>query len=157
MRDVFGTATSNRRFTSCLGSVSLSMDVFTEYDVNVCNRFDHLDLMTYDVDGYICEYVPSLETPSDKTPSAMLSKYFGKPVHLIYKGPRRRACIPTAAFPELDASLHFQDGYPLLVVSEESVRAVGNKTKESAGAQGIGDVWKDKELLVERCVLPLKL
>ena len=71
------------------------------------------------VDGYICRSAsPSASSPD---PSAVLSQFLERPVHLIMKGPTPRACPPTAAFPALEASTLYHDAYPLHVASEESI------------------------------------
>ncbi len=59
---------------------------------------------TYKMDGYICSPL----SPSDSSPSDVLSEYLGKPVHLLMKGPAPRACPPTAAFPKLEAESVYQ-------------------------------------------------
>jgi hypothetical protein len=75
------------------------------------------------IDGYICEF---LEPPSTmreggpiETPSSILSRFLGRSVLLIRKGPRTRPCKPTPDFPNLGASIRYQDGYPLLILSIE--------------------------------------
>ncbi|KIK91112.1 hypothetical protein PAXRUDRAFT_150234, partial [Paxillus rubicundulus Ve08.2h10] len=97
-----------------------------------------------DIEGYICE------TITGQSPSAVLSKYFGYPVHLVVKGPRIRICPPTLRFPKLDAPSYFQDGFPLLLVSEESVEAVQERIRDMVGIQGVGEKWEKEELMVER-------
>lgn len=98
------------------------------------------------VDGYICE---SVDGPKG-TASATLSKYFGKPVHLLYKGPRPRPIDPTAQFPNLNATAKYQDMYPLLVLSEESTDAVENELRGHVGTQGIDGRWSQDKILIER-------
>ncbi|KAF8913229.1 hypothetical protein CPB84DRAFT_1820649 [Gymnopilus junonius] len=98
------------------------------------------------VDGYISE---SVVGPKD-SPSKILSKYFGKPVHLIYKGPRPRPIDPTASFPQLNATAKFQDMYPLLVLSEESTDAVERELRGHVGKQGIEERWSQDKILIER-------
>ncbi|KAI0931062.1 hypothetical protein AcW1_001444 [Taiwanofungus camphoratus] len=80
------------------------------------------------MDGYVCEALP----PSSLSPSDILSKYLSRPVHLMMKGPQPRACPPTMAFPTLKATTKFQDGYPLLVASEESLAEVEKMVREAA-------------------------
>lgn len=58
----------------------------------------------YKIDGYICQ---SLD-PTRPSPSDVLSDYLGKDVHLVMKGPRTRACLPTPTFPALKADHVFQ-------------------------------------------------
>ncbi|KAH0837899.1 hypothetical protein J3R83DRAFT_6129 [Lanmaoa asiatica] len=97
-----------------------------------------------DIQGYICE------TTAGRSPSTILSEYIGYPVHLVVKGPRVRSCQPTLRFPKLDAPSYFQDGYPLLLVSEESVGAVQERIRDMVGTQGICDKWAKDELEIER-------
>jgi uncharacterized protein YcbX len=101
------------------------------------------------VDGYICG--KSARTNSE-TPSSILSKYLGRPVHLSYKGPRPRICHPTQIFPALEASISYQDGYPLLFLSEESVEEVERQLRGHVGTQGIEERWKKDKLAIERAV-----
>ena len=121
-----------------------------------CYRIDKCTLFNVvEVDGYICQALyPALPSPSE-----VLSKYFGRPVHLVMKGPKRRACDPTLTFPDLDASAVYQDGFPLLVASDESLEKVGDEINrwadggvdgESIGA--ISDLWKTSRVPIERCV-----
>ena len=56
------------------------------------------------IDGYLCESLDKTQP----TPSQILSDYLNKDVHLVMKGPRIRACGPTATFPELKADHVFQ-------------------------------------------------
>ena len=109
------------------------------------------------VQGYVCASLSSSD-PSARTPSAILSQYFGQPVHLVMKGPRVRPCPPTHAFPALKASAVFQDGYPFLVASEESLEEVGRvigayAASESPEAQ-IGQLdrerWRTGDIKIER-------
>lgn len=68
----------------------------------------------------------------------------------MFKGPRARTCVPTLDFPNLDANLHYQDGYPLLILSEESVEAAEREVRDYVGVQGVEEKWKDDKLVVER-------
>ena len=114
--------------------------------------------VVFKIQGLICA---SLD-PTGRTPSAILSQYFGKPVHLIMKGPKRRVCPPTHAFPDLEASSVFQDVYPFLVASEESLAEVGRVVRayardESPAARVGGldrEAWRDSDVPIERCVHP---
>lgn len=100
------------------------------------------------MDGYICE---SLTGPRG-TASATLSKYFGKPVHLVRKGRKPRRIDPTVTFPELDATAKYQDMYPLLVLSEESTVAVDTELRKHVGSQGIAENWSVDNVPIERWV-----
>lgn len=97
-----------------------------------------------DIEGYVCQ------TNIGRSPSEILSEYMGLPVHLAVKGPRQRICPPTIRFPNLDAPSYFQDGYPLLIVSEESVAAAQEHIRGMVGTQGIEEKWSSDTLQVER-------
>lgn len=108
------------------------------------------------IHGHICESLPSSSSPSpsqSQSPSAILSRYFDKPVHLVFKGSRPRPCDPTPVFPDLKATAVFQDGYPLLVASEESLLAVETELRGHVGKQGVDERWKSDRLVIERSVL----
>lgn len=116
-------------------------------------RLDDLAVHTHkNIDGFICEAASTLS--GDQTPSSILSKYFGYSVHLVYKGPRPRICDPTHDFPGLDASIWYQDGYPLLLLSEESVKAAELETRKYVGVQGVEASWANDDLVIERYVFP---
>ena len=55
------------------------------------------------MDGYICQSL----SPSDRSPSEVLSEFFGLPVFLMMKGPEPRKCDPTKSFPELNATAEY--------------------------------------------------
>ncbi|KAJ7687348.1 MOSC domain-containing protein [Mycena rosella] len=98
-------------------------------------------------DAYICEALPS---PPSRSPSAILSSYFGRPVHLVYKGAQPRACDPTFSHPKLEAKAVFQDCYPMMVLSEESTKRVEQELRSHVGTQGIDEHWKTGSLVIER-------
>ncbi|KAF8963903.1 MOSC N-terminal beta barrel domain-containing protein [Flammula alnicola] len=98
------------------------------------------------LDGYICE---SAVGPKG-VPSEMLSKYFEKPVHLVYKGPQPRKIDATTLFPELNATAKYQDMYPLLVLSEESTVVVEKELRGHVGTQGIDERWRTDSVPIER-------
>ncbi|KAF8868096.1 MOSC domain-containing protein [Infundibulicybe gibba] len=106
----------------------------------------NITLWTSDMDAYICQSEP----PIARTPSEILSAYFGKSVYLLYKGPRPRPVDPTTDFPELQATAVFQDGYPLLVLSEESMGRVEEEIKSRVGTMGVREAWKDAKVPIER-------
>lgn len=115
-----------------------------EEDVRHLRRVEVSLWSKKDIDGYICESL------SGRSPSTILSEYLERPVHLVFKGPRPRVCPPTRRFPKLDAPSHFQDAYPFLIISEESVAAVQREVREMVGSQGVGDEWTERELEIER-------
>jgi hypothetical protein len=98
-------------------------------------------------DAYICEALPS---PPSRSPSTILSSYFGRPVHLVYKGPRPRPCDPTATHPNLKAKAVFQDCFPLMVLSEESTTRIEEELRGHVGTQGIDERWNTESLVIER-------
>lgn len=107
------------------------------------------------IDGYVCQPVDK----SQPSPSQILSDYLDKDVHLVMKGPRIRACEPTPTFPDLKADHVFQDGYPLLLASEESVLSVGSSIRDAATGESpelgkIGGLdqerWKNGDIEIER-------
>jgi hypothetical protein len=97
------------------------------------------------MDGYICQHPINGST----TPSDIMSKYIGKPVHLIYKGPTPRAAEPTHEFPDLKAFSNYQDLYPIMMLSEENLAAVEEKARPLVGMQGVSEKWKDATLKIE--------
>lgn len=110
------------------------------------------------MDGYICQALPSAASLS-LSPSKILSDYFSRPVHMICRGPTRRPCSPTEAFPDLplSASTDFPDGYPLLLMSEESVESVQRAVRGQVGTQGIDEMWEKQSLVIERSVSVAKV
>ncbi|PPQ74417.1 hypothetical protein CVT24_001046 [Panaeolus cyanescens] len=98
------------------------------------------------VDGYICGSTDS----SSASASDILSRYFGFPVHLVFKGPDARRIDPTTAFPNLEAYAKFQDMYPLLILSEESTDEIEQEMQQHVGKQGIDDEWKNRKIAIER-------
>jgi uncharacterized protein len=46
--------------------------------------------------------------------------------------------------------MRYQDGYPLLLLSEESVEATEKEVRKYVGTLGIGERWKDEKLVIER-------
>ncbi|KIM47725.1 hypothetical protein M413DRAFT_439401 [Hebeloma cylindrosporum] len=98
------------------------------------------------VDGYICESI----NEAKGTASATLSRYFEKPVHLVYKGSLPRKIAPTTSFPALDATAKYQDMYPMLVLSEESTGAIEKELQSHIGTQGIDERWRTDSVPIER-------
>lgn len=69
------------------------------------NRVDNPELFGESTrDAYIIEAL----SPSDPSPSKILSDFLDRPVHLVVKGPTPRFCPPTLAFPNLTATAVFQ-------------------------------------------------
>ncbi|CCA71324.1 hypothetical protein PIIN_05263 [Serendipita indica DSM 11827] len=128
-KDILGTS---RRGCQELDKVSEHNNCFSYSDES---RLDDIQIWSHTTDGYICE---SLEQ-GGLDPSGALSKYLERDVLLIRKGPTTRHLKPTAAFPALQGSAVFQDGYPILVASEESL--VDVQTKLSLSAAGV-EGWK---------------
>jgi len=107
-------------------------------------------------DGYVGHSLPlpSSYTPevlAAPTPSSILSIYFGKPVHLCFKGPSDRVVDKTVNFPDLHATSVFQDMYPLMVLSKESMSEVELHTRARLGQQGVDEaIWKDGKVEIRR-------
>ncbi|KAI0652725.1 MOSC N-terminal beta barrel domain-containing protein [Trametes meyenii] len=110
----------------------------------------------YLVEGYVVS--SGLGGPGARTPSEILSDYFGRAVHLAMKGLRARECPPTDAFPELRETAMFQDGYPFLVASQESLgevrRVVSAYAQDESAQEHIGGIdrkrWRDGGVEIER-------
>lgn len=104
------------------------------------------------IDGYITQPHPESSNTDPLLCSTTLSKYFGKPVHLIFKGPRARPVEPTWSFPDLNARLNYQDGYPLMVVSEESFGSVKKMASQWCSEQDKDEFkrWNVDSLVLER-------
>ena len=140
-----------------MGAVSGLFLVGRDID-DVVRRIESCSMFkVVEVDGYICEALH----PTSPSPSEVLSKYFGNPVHLVVKGPKRRACGQTQTFPGLDASAVYQDGFPLLVASDESLEKVGDEINRWAEGEvdgesigGIDGLWKTSRVPIERCAHP---
>ncbi|KAJ7876394.1 hypothetical protein B0H14DRAFT_2501408 [Mycena olivaceomarginata] len=97
-------------------------------------------------DAYICEALPS---PPSRSPSEILSSYFGRPVHLAYKGSQPRPVDPTPTHPKLDATAVFQDCYLLMVLSESTTR-IEEELRGHVGKQGIEECWRSESVVIER-------
>ncbi|KAJ8455924.1 hypothetical protein ONZ51_g12296 [Trametes cubensis] len=110
----------------------------------------------YLVEGYVVS--STLDGPGSRTPSEILSDYFGRAVYLVMKGHRPRECPPTQAFPKLQETAKFQDGYPFLVASEESLeevrRVVSAFAQDESPEAKIGGIdrerWRDGGVEIER-------
>ena len=100
-----------------------------------------------DIDGYICQ---SVNAEDRDAPTRILSRYLSKDVLLVVKGPRPRPSPPTHDFPDLKATTFYQDGYPLLVASEESLVDVESHLRCEVGNQGVADRWRSDNLVMER-------
>jgi uncharacterized protein len=135
--------------TEGMGSVR-SFRKYFESARFIPRRIDGIKLWSASVDGHICQGI----SPSEPSPSQELSKYCGKAVHLVLKGPTPRPCQSTTLFPELDsmATTGYADGYPLLILGEESVESVEEELRVHVGTQGIEERWKEDRLVIERYV-----
>ncbi|CAL1693880.1 unnamed protein product [Somion occarium] len=139
------------------GPVSFSVPIIPTQDIldswsiiGDCSLFK-----VYFMDGYIVQ--PLL--PSDPSPNDILTEYMGRRVFFMMKGPTPRECPSTAAFPNLKATAVFQDGFPLLFASEESLQDVAQTVRTAASGDEnsfgkIGgldnDRWKDGNVEIER-------
>jgi len=84
------------------------------------------------------------------SPSESLSRYFNKEVYLVYKGPEDRYVEPTFEFPELKATAKYQDGYPILVLSQESMGVVEKEIQSRIGEQGVQEKWREDKVHYRR-------
>ncbi|KAJ6469584.1 hypothetical protein C8R47DRAFT_1222916 [Mycena vitilis] len=107
-------------------------------------RIEKIMMWHVPFDAYICEALPS---PPSRSPSVILSSYFGRPVHLVYKGSQPRPCEPTPTHPKLDATAVFQDCFPVMVLSQESTMRVEEELRCHVGIQ---ERWKTESLVIER-------
>ncbi|KAJ3769081.1 hypothetical protein FB446DRAFT_813458 [Lentinula raphanica] len=109
-------------------------------------RLSDIGLWGKEVDGFVCEN----QSSNGRSPSTILSEFFERPVHLMVKGSRPRPCDPTNSFPGLKATTLYQDGYPLLVLSEESIDILHEEIRSRVGTQGIEDQWSKRKFVIER-------
>lgn len=107
------------------------------------------------MDGYIVQPL----NPSDPSPHDILSDYFKRKVLLMMKGPDDRFSPPSPVFPTLDANVKYQDAYPLLIASEESLQALNDATERAllAGDNDPSRIagfkkekWENRKLEIER-------
>ncbi|KAG6896771.1 hypothetical protein C0992_006286 [Termitomyces sp. T32_za158] len=110
---------------------------------------DSIGLFSDTLDGYIGHTLP-LSAPSRA--SAISSLYFNKPVHLVYKGPRPRRAEETPLCPSLDAATVFQDGYPLLMMSRESMGELEDEVRSRVAEEGmgVGEEWREARVEIRR-------
>jgi uncharacterized protein len=80
----------------------------------------------------------------------VFSRFLGKDVQFVMKGRKDRKCDPSFAFPDLKATLELQDGYPLLVATEESLKETVDAVRGMVGQKGVSEEWKEKELPMRR-------
>jgi uncharacterized protein YcbX len=127
----------------------LLFDLFLKLDAS---RLDDTQIWKDTTDAYVCR---SIE-PASTDPSVAFSRYLGKDVLLVYKGPATRHLGGTDDFPSLKGSAVFQDGYPILVATEESLIDVQQKVALSASGdderwalKGVSGEWKG-EIVMER-------
>lgn len=112
------------------------------------------------VDGYI---VPAM-SPESRSPSDIISDYLGAPVLLVIKGHVPRPVGKTSTHPNLKATAVFQDGYPLLLASTESLKDVQDKISLAAKKGKdfvVGGMdyskWQTGEVTMERYVPTLSI
>ncbi|KAJ7610880.1 MOSC N-terminal beta barrel domain-containing protein [Roridomyces roridus] len=123
-------------------SVPLRPDLTT---LSGWKRLDQVKFYTVSPwEAYICEALG----PS-RSPSEILSSYFGRPVHLVFKGERERLCEPTPTYNK-KAPAVFQDCYPLMVLSEESVTRIEEELRNHVGKQGVDEHWRTDRVVIER-------
>jgi len=129
--------------------------------VNEWVLIEDVALWGFTIDAYVCQAVQP--TVSGSSPSELLSKYLGREVLLVFKGPAPRIAKPTPSAPTLDAAFLFQDGYPLMVLSNETIDDVAQRVMQAARKEegwsvagldeskwGPGGVKEEEWNLVER-------
>ncbi|KAG7099956.1 hypothetical protein E1B28_001749 [Marasmius oreades] len=102
------------------------------------------------IDGYICQEMPDAEKDTSNTVSETFSAYFRRPVHLVQKGSSPRPCLPSTNYPDFNATALYQDMYPLLILSEESMAEVDREVRSRVGTQQIDECWKTDKVAIER-------
>nr|GAT59841.1 predicted protein [Mycena chlorophos] len=95
-------------------------------------------------DGYVCKAISG-----SRSPSAILSDYLEQPVQLVYKGPQIRTCEPTSTYANAAPAV-FQDCYPVMVLSEESTKAIEEETQNHIGKQGVEERWRTDSIVIQR-------
>lgn len=107
------------------------------------------------LNAYVCQSI----SKNQKSPSEAISTFLGRDVYLVIKGPIVRPCDPTPRFNDLGtasrpATVEFQDGYPLLIASTESLAETSKRVRGAIGVvSGVGPEWGpegQKELEMER-------
>lgn len=141
-----------------------------EFEIPLCpsreqvkewDLIDDVKLWSFTIDAYVCQ--TTKPTASGMSPSEIVSKYLGRNALLIFKGPTPRVAKPTPSAPDLDAAFQFQDGYPLMVLSMETIKDVSERVLQAArkeegwavagldeGKWGPGGVNEEEWKLVER-------
>lgn len=122
---------------------------------------DDVQLWSFSLDAYVCE--STRPTEAGLSPSDTISKYLERPALFIVKGPSPRMAQPTPSAPNLEAAFQFQDGYPLMVLSMETIQDVSERVLQAvrneegwavAGIDldkwGSGGVNQEEWKLVER-------
>jgi uncharacterized protein YcbX len=99
------------------------------------------------MEAYICEAT----SPAAHAASMTLSAFLGRQVHLVFKGARPRPCEPTHAYPDLGTEAHpaesaFQDAFPVLLASQESLEDLRAKVRAAAGQNGVSEEWATRDL-----------
>lgn len=118
----------------------------TPEQFNQWDLIDDIKFFSDKIDGHIV--TPLDDTSGNATES--LSEYFGKPCYLVYKGTKERYVEPTIEFPDLKATAKYQDGYPILVLSEESMGLVEKEVRSRIGQQGVEENWKEDKVHYRR-------
>ena len=118
------------------------------YRIENCTLFNVLEVV-----GYICAAL--------HPPLPNLLKVLRPLRPPRYENPKRRPCGPTQTFPDLVANAVYQDGFPLLVASDESLEKVGDEINMRANGDvagqsigGIDNLWRTNRIPIERCIHP---
>lgn len=108
------------------------------------------------LDGHVVQREPGIsDAPS---PSEIISKFLGRKCYLVYKGPMHRQVKETVSHPTLHetSTAAYQDGYPLLITTKESLGKLQEVVELSAledprwTVGGITSKWTDEEVIMER-------
>ncbi|KIK62238.1 hypothetical protein GYMLUDRAFT_42185 [Collybiopsis luxurians FD-317 M1] len=161
--ELWGTTIDGFICQSIFNSPSASVDVGANANANARADSDvDVDAKT-NIDANVDANV-DVNVNAGASASAILSKYMDRPVHLVVKGSTPRSCDPTDTFPKLKATARYQDCYPLLVLSEESMGVVkeevgrwggfagdgGDEGDGGGRVAGIGEEWKGRDVVIER-------
>jgi uncharacterized protein len=120
-------------------------------------RIEDVEIWSNITDAHVC---PALDESGSLDPSDAISQYMGRDVLLVYKGLTTRYF--TYESKSLKGPTAFQDGYPILIATEESLRDVQSKVELSANGvegwaiKGVVDGGWSGELAMERYERPLK-
>jgi uncharacterized protein len=120
-------------------------------------RIENVEIGRNITDAHVC---PPLDGSGSLDPSVALSQYIERDVLLVYKGLTTRYF--TYESKSLKGPTAFQDVYPILITTEESLQDVQSKVELSANGvegwaiKGVVDGGWSGELAMERYERPLE-